>query len=177
MKVQAVALLKNSHGPSNISHLLFQSTASHTDSIWWRLLALSDIFLIYFATGSCGAALLPLSVWRWRDEGQLCCLDVTDGLLRQSSVLTRCSNVAPNPRRQSVMISTAPYETIQRYPQDLLKKTAYKHCFYNIALCAASCMCMYKKQSLLFWAHTLKQRSNTWRQDVLKKFLEQTGGY
>lgn len=150
MKVQAVALLKNSHGPSNISNLLFQSTASHTDSIWWWLFALTDIFLIYFATGSCRAALLPLSVWRWRDEGQLCCLDVTGGLLRQSSVPTLCSNVAPNPRRESVLISTAPYETIQRYPQDLLKKTAYKHCFYNIALCAASCMCITRSNHCCF---------------------------
>lgn len=29
MKVQAVALLKNSHGPSNIHHFLFQTTEPH----------------------------------------------------------------------------------------------------------------------------------------------------
>lgn len=47
MKVQAVALLKNSHGPPDIPHFLFQTTAPHTFVYHLLTVAYTEC-LVYF---------------------------------------------------------------------------------------------------------------------------------
>lgn len=110
MNVHSVALLENSHGPSNISHFLLHTTASYALTYCLVTVAytVSYILRLFLATGHSTAGPLPLSVWWQRAL-------LPSYLQRFSQAVRLPSHQLATVRLHRQMFETiiAPYETVR----------------------------------------------------------------